>query len=58
MYRTVFDIIRFNTFATDILSMEETEELRTLSISAYLDRHGYSQEFRDNYLIVFPQRCP
>jgi len=52
MYRTIFDIIRFNTFATDLLDMEETDELRAMSISTYLDQYGYSQDFRDNYLIV------
>lgn len=52
MYRTIFDIIQFNTFATDLLAMEETDELRSMSISTYLDEHGYSQDFRDNYLIV------
>jgi len=52
MYRTLFDIIRFNTFATDLLELPETEELRAMSISTYLDQHQYSQEFRDNYLIV------
>jgi len=52
MYRTIFDILRFNAFATDLLVMDETEELRTMSILTYLDRHNYSQDFRDNYLIV------
>jgi predicted NAD/FAD-binding protein len=52
MYRTLFDIIRFNTFATDLLDMEETPELRAMSISTYLDQNHYCQEFRDNYLIV------
>ena len=55
MYRTLFDILRFNTFATDLLDMKETEELRAMSISTYLDQHNYSQAFRDNYLIVFPR---
>ena len=54
MYRTLFDILRFNTFATDLLDMEETEELRAMSISTYLNQHNYSQAFRDNYLIVSP----
>src|SRR5947207_6722579 len=54
MYRTLFDILRFNTFATDLLDMVETEEIRAISISTYLDQHNYSQEFRDNYLIVSP----
>lgn len=52
MYRTLFDIIRFNTFATDLLDLPEFDELRSMSISTYLDRNGYSQDFRDNYLIV------
>jgi predicted NAD/FAD-binding protein len=55
MYRLLFDIIRFNTFATDLLDMEETDELRAMSISEYLNQHNYSQDFRDDYLIVhFP----
>src|SRR5438034_7661491 len=53
MYRTLFDIIRFNTYATDLLNMDETEELRAMSISTYLDQQNYSQAFRDNYLIVW-----
>jgi predicted NAD/FAD-binding protein len=57
MYRTIFDILRFNTFATDLLAMPETEELQTMSISTYLDQHQYSQAFRDNYLIVLPLTC-
>src|SRR5271170_806577 len=52
MYRTIFDILRFNAFAIDLLDMEETDELRALSISTYLDEHNYSQVFRDNYLIA------
>jgi predicted NAD/FAD-binding protein len=52
MYRTIFDILRFNAFALDLLDLEETDELHALSISTYLDMHNYSQEFRDNYLIV------
>ena len=54
MCRTLFDIIRFNTFATDLLNLPETDQLRNMSISTYLDDNGYSQAFRDNYLIVFP----
>ena len=52
MYRTILDILRFNTFAADLLDLEETDELRALSISTYLNRHNYSRDFRDNYLIV------
>src|SRR5262245_12041625 len=46
MYRTLFDILRFNAFATDLLDMAETPELRNLTISTYLDENGYSQAFR------------
>ena len=63
----IFDIIRFNQFALDILrSEEEIEGLaenrlgtknprskpkRQETIGEYLDRHGYSDSFRDDYLI-------
>ncbi|KAK4141260.1 uncharacterized protein C8A04DRAFT_31121 [Dichotomopilus funicola] len=48
MWRMVFDIIRFNQFAVDILRVKVlTEE----TIGEYLDREGYSNAFRDNYLI-------
>lgn len=53
MWRMIFDIIRFNQFALDLLSLEdETSESATdLSIGEYLDREGYSSAFRDDYLI-------
>jgi len=54
LYIMLYDILRFNTFATDLLDVEETPLLREMSISTYLDEHGYSQAFRDNYLIVRP----
>ena len=63
----VFDIFRFNQFALDLLSeKEESEEdpsgangtgakfhkpRRQESIGDYLDREGYSDGFRDDYLI-------
>ena len=63
----LFDVIRFNQFALDLLSRtEESEEdpivpsdtsseCRKLphheSIGAYLEREGYSEAFRDDYLI-------
>ncbi|KAL9594928.1 MAG: hypothetical protein Q9219_006759 [cf. Caloplaca sp. 3 TL-2023] len=67
MWRMLFDIIRFNHFALDLLS--ESDESKTdpsgangfefapqfpkneLSIGEYLDREGYSEAFRDDYLI-------
>ena len=62
MWRMVFDIFRFNQFALDLLlSEDEIEEPggresfskppRQESIGEYLDREGYSDRFRDDYLI-------
>ena len=64
MWRLIFDIVRFNQFATDILRNDDESEndpelsegKKTLksskeSIGQYLDREGYSQTFRDDYLI-------
>ncbi|TKA32735.1 hypothetical protein B0A50_00960 [Salinomyces thailandicus] len=63
-WRMIFDIIRFNQFALDLLADEEENGLERLgspqkfrkyaaemSIGEYLDREGYSQAFRDDYLI-------
>lgn len=68
VWRMIFDIIRFNQFALDLLKEEErsqaylngrvngnghgvhhAEEQET--IGQYLDREGYSDAFRDDYLI-------
>ena len=64
MWRLIFDIVRFNEFALDILSEEDesendpttatgktTKQPSQESIGHYLDREGYSQTFRDDYLI-------
>lgn len=65
MWRLIFDIVRFNQFALDVLAEDnESEHDPTLtsngkspprseyeSIGEYLDRCGYSQTFRDDYLI-------
>ncbi|KAI1165459.1 amine oxidase [Nemania serpens] len=58
MWRLVFDIIRFNEFALDLLRAEATSpdepqsSPRSLeTVSHYLERHGYSDTFRNNYLI-------
>jgi len=48
MWRMLFDIVRFNKFALDLLKSDDpTEE----TIGEYLHRQGYSNAFRDNYLI-------
>ncbi|QIW97679.1 hypothetical protein AMS68_003197 [Peltaster fructicola] len=67
-WRLIFDIVRFNQFALDLLEGEDEDEddvavlhkpgrlssnkyPREMSIGEYLDREGYSQSFRDDYLI-------
>lgn len=64
-WRLVFDIIRFNFFATDILYEKTLEDLnqtqgtkksgenkrRLESIGEYLDRKHYSQQFKQYYLL-------
>jgi predicted NAD/FAD-binding protein len=47
-WRMLFDIIRFNTFASDILLPTSEEPLE--SIGDYLDREGYSKQFRADYI--------
>ncbi|KUJ18213.1 FAD/NAD(P)-binding domain-containing protein [Mollisia scopiformis] len=71
LWRMIFDIIRFNQFALDLLKEEEKSEEFTMEINGngngngshihhakkqetigeYLDREGYSDAFRDDYLI-------
>jgi predicted NAD/FAD-binding protein len=63
-WRMIFDIIRFNQFALDLLadddegvatrlgsSVEGRKQLRDLTIGQYLEKEGYSRSFRDDYLI-------
>ena len=47
MWRMLFDVARFNTSAVRVLCEEGDP-----SIGEYLQREGYSTEFRDNCLIV------
>lgn len=67
MWRMIFDIVRFNQFALDLLSIDEESEMdpsganglgaypnslkQQQSIGEYLDREGYSEAFRNDYLI-------
>ncbi|KAI0556176.1 amine oxidase [Xylaria curta] len=58
MWRLVFDIIRFNKFALDLLRDEGTRLNESSpspsspeTVGHYLDRQGYSDTFRDAYLI-------
>ncbi|KAK5175309.1 uncharacterized protein LTR77_000447 [Saxophila tyrrhenica] len=49
-WRLIFDVIRFNQFALDLLYTED-EEAKSITIGTYLQREGYSEAFRDDYLI-------
>ena len=67
MWRMIFDIIRFNQFALNLLIEKDESEINPVrrngftsktemprhqeSIGAYLEREGYSEAFRDDYLI-------
>lgn len=77
MWRMIFDIIRFNQFALDLLINEDpTDDVpavnghakfarRKETIGEYLDREGYSDAFRHDYLIPMtaavwstsPEKC-
>jgi predicted NAD/FAD-binding protein len=57
----IFDVIRFNQFALDLLRLKQKSEeytngggvyaKRQETIGQYLQREGYSDAFRDDYLI-------
>ena len=49
-WRMISDIIRFNMFALDLLSSPGIASAE-LTIGEYLEREGYSDAFRDDYLI-------
>lgn len=67
MWRMIFDIVRFNQFALDLLAYSDesegdptdSQDAKQTSnkprwqetIGEYLDREGYSDSFRDDYLI-------
>lgn len=46
----VFDVLRFNVFAKDLLRAEET--IGKMSIGEYLEREGYGDGFKEDYLLV------
>jgi predicted NAD/FAD-binding protein len=54
-WRMIFDIVRFNQFALDLLSVAPGSQSVSItaetSIGEYLEREGYSEAFRDDYLI-------
>jgi predicted NAD/FAD-binding protein len=69
MWRMVFDIIRFNQFALDVLRNKRHDSRPALSdtetIGDYLEREHYSEAFKNDYLIPMtaavwstsPEKC-
>ena len=63
-WRMLFDYIRFNAFATDILREIDCDNNK-MTIGEYLILHNYSRSFRDNYLLPMtacvwstgPEKC-
>ncbi|KAB8346113.1 hypothetical protein FH972_023161 [Carpinus fangiana] len=67
MWRMIYDIVRFNQCALDLLHFEQESENNPVgangisksvhkpssqqTMGEYLDQEGYSQSFRDNYLV-------
>lgn len=57
MWRMIFDIVRFNCFALDVLRADSLEAHSASStdsgvpIGKYLEREGYSNAFRDDYIV-------
>lgn len=51
MWRMLFDIIRFNQFALDLLRNDGGAANETETIGQYLEREGYSETFKNDYLI-------
>ena len=51
-WRTLFDVLRFNEFALDVLVHDGTGKSRgEETMGEYLYREGYSDGFKDDYLI-------
>ncbi|KAK0706710.1 FAD/NAD(P)-binding domain-containing protein [Lasiosphaeria miniovina] len=52
MWRMIFDIVRFNQMALDVLRKDDQTSVRPdETIGEYMQRNGYSDSFRDDYLI-------
>nr|VWP01065.1 Multicopper oxidase GIP1 (EC (Aurofusarin biosynthesis cluster protein GIP1) (Gibberella pigment protein 1) (Laccase-1) [Ganoderma boninense] len=53
VWRLLYDVLRFNANAQRFLVELENKssDAERISIGTYLERHGYSDSFRDNYLI-------
>ncbi|GES97702.1 amine oxidase [Rhizophagus clarus] len=51
MWKTVYDIMKFNFHAIDLLELEDDHPEKKMNLGEYLDLHGYSSAFKDNYLL-------
>jgi predicted NAD/FAD-binding protein len=59
MWRMIWDVLRFNASARRLLAESEsavldskTVDAKEISVGAYLKANGYSDAFRDDYLLV------
>ncbi|KAF2463479.1 FAD/NAD(P)-binding domain-containing protein [Lindgomyces ingoldianus] len=50
-WRMIFDIVRFNQFSLDLLSTSSSSPVNNISIGEYLEKEGYSDAFKNDYLI-------
>lgn len=56
MWKLIYDVLKFNACARRILKKPVVKGVE-MSIGEYLEKEGYSESFRDNYLIVSKCRC-
>lgn len=49
-WRMIWDILRFNACARKLV--EQDDSSAEMSIGEYLEQEGYSDSFKNNYLIV------
>ncbi len=52
MWRLLYDVLRFNACARRLVAQPACVGSPEISIGQYLERNGYSDAFRDDYLIV------
>ncbi len=50
-YRMMWDMIHFNHYSTNLLKLEDDDPRKEISLGEFLDQHGYSKAFTDDYLI-------
>jgi predicted NAD/FAD-binding protein len=63
-WRMLFDILRFNTFALDLLD-DPNSDINYMTMGTYIDQEGYSEAFKNDYLLPMtacvwstgPEKC-